>query len=255
MASMFDLGGKVAIVTGGNGGIGLGIATGLAGAGAHVVIAARNVARAEAAVAEIADAGGRASAAAIDIRDEAACRTLVADTVAAHGRVDILVNNSGINHRHLPENYSLKDWHDVIDTNLTAPFVMSQAVHPHFLAQGGGKIINIGSIATFMASPFAAAYAPSKGGIMQLTRALAVAWAKDNIQVNAILPGWIDTPLSVSARQEFPGLEDAVIARTPAGRWGRPQDFAGAAIYLASSASDFVNGTEILIDGAYSIKA
>src|SRR5690606_21298645 len=130
-----------------------------------------------------------------------------------------------------------------------------QAVYPHFLRQGGGKIINVGSIASFMASSVGVAYAPSKGGIVQLSRALAVAWAKDNIQVNAILPGWIDTPLSVRSRAEIPGLEEAVISRTPAERWGTPQDFAGAAVFFASAASDFVNGAALVIDGAYSVKA
>ncbi len=255
MTNMFDLSGKVAIVTGGNGGIGLGIALGLAEAGAHVVVTGRNTAKNEAAVAEIAAAGGSASAKVCDIRDKEACDSLIEDTVAAHGRVDILVNNSGINYRKLPQDFSLEEWHDVIDTNLTAPFVLCQGVYPHFMRQGGGKIINIGSIASFMGSPVGVAYGPSKGGILQLTRALAVAWAKDNIQVNCILPGWIDTPLSQSAREQIPGLEDAVIGRTPAGRWGEPADFAGAAIYLASAASDFVNGAQLLIDGAYSCKA
>ena len=131
---------------------------------------------------------------------------------------------------------------------------MAQQAYPHFVKQGGGKIINIGSLASFMASPVAVAYASSKGGIVQLTKALAVAWAPDNIQVNSVLPGWVDTPLSKSARRDFPDLEDAVIKRTPAGRWGNPQDFAGAAVFLASPASDFINGTEIVIDGAFSAK-
>lgn len=252
---MFDLAGKVAIVTGGNGGIGLGIALGLAEAGAHVVVTGRNAAKNEAAEAEITAAGGSATAKVCDIRDKDACTGLVEDTVAAHGRVDILVNNSGINYRKLPQDFSLEEWHDVIDTNLTAPFVLCQGVYPHFMRQGGGKIINIGSIASFMGSAVGVAYAPSKGGILQLTRTLAVAWAKDNIQVNCILPGWIDTPLSQSARQLMPELEETVIGRTPAGRWGQPADFAGAAIYLASGASDFVNGAQLLIDGAYSCKA
>lgn len=255
MTNLFDLGGKVAIVTGGNGGIGLGMARGLAEAGAHVVIAGRNEAKNAAAVAEIEAAGGSASAQAVDLRDAEACRALVEAAAAAQGRVDILLNNSGVNHRKLPQDFTLEDWHDVIDTNLTAPFLLCQAVYPHFLKAGGGKIINIGSIASFMGSPVGVAYAPSKGGIVQLSRALAVAWAKDNIQVNAILPGWIDTPLSQSARKEIAGLEDAVIARTPAGRWGTPTDFAGAAVYLASAASDFVNGAQLVIDGAYSVKA
>lgn len=251
----FDLTGRVAVVTGGNGGIGLGIARGLAGAGAHVVVAGRDEAKTVAAVAELEDEGLRASAALVDLRKPEACRKLIDEVARGRGRLDVLVNNSGINHRKRPEDFTLEEWHDVIDTNLTAPFLLCQAAYPHFRAAGGGKIINIGSIASFMGSPVAAAYGPSKGGILQLTRALAVAWAAENIQVNCILPGWIETPLSLRARAEIAGLEEAVIARTPAGRWGVPGDFAGPAVFLASAASDFVNGAQLVVDGAYSVKA
>src|SRR5690606_21470871 len=151
-------------------------------------------------------------------RQPAACQDLITKTVGEFGRVDILVNNSGINYRKQPQDFTLEEFHDVMDTNLTAAFVLCQAVYPHYIRQGGGKIINVGSVASFMGSAVGVAYAPSKGGIVQLSKALAVAWAKDNIQVNAILPGWIDTPLSVSARAQLPGLEDAVLGRTPAGR-------------------------------------
>ena len=252
---MFDLTGKVAVVTGGNGGIGLGMALGLAEAGADIVIASRNPEKNAAAEAAVREKGVKAGAVSTDIRDPEACRALIETAVAAHGRVDILINNSGINYRKQPQDFTLEEFHDVMDTNLTAAFVLCQAVYPHFVKQGGGKIINIGSIASFMGSAVGVAYAPSKGGIVQLSKALAVAWAKDNIQVNAILPGWIDTPLSVSARNAIPGLEDAVIGRTPAGRWGVPEDFAGAAIFFASAASDFVNGTSLVVDGGYSSKA
>jgi len=252
---MFDLSGKVAVVTGGNGGIGLGMAVGLAQAGAHVVVASRDPVRNAAAVETLQAEGAKAMAVPTDIRDPEACKRLIARVVDEFGRVDILVNNSGINYRKLPQDFGLDEFRDVMDTNLTAAFVLSQAVYPHFLRQGGGKIINVGSIASFMASSVGVAYAPSKGGIVQLSRALAVAWAKDNIQVNAILPGWIDTPLSVRSRAEIPGLEEAVISRTPAARWGTPQDFAGAAVFFASAASDFVNGAALVIDGAYSVKA
>lgn len=252
---MFDLTNKVAVVTGGNGGIGLGMALGLARAGAAIVVAGRNEARNRDAVQRLHAEGARAISVATDIRDPDACRALVEAAVSAFGRIDVLVNNSGINYRKQPQDFTLEEFHDVMDTNLTAAFVLSQAVYPHFVSQGGGKIINIGSIASFMGSAVGVAYAPSKGGIVQLSKVLAVAWAKDNIQVNAILPGWIDTPLSVGARAQIPGLEDAVIGRTPAGRWGTPEDFAGAAVFLASAASDFVNGASIVIDGGYSSKA
>lgn len=252
---MFDLTGKVAVVTGGNGGIGLGMALGLAGAGADIVIAGRDAAKNADAVAAVSALGRRAIAVPTDIRKPEACRALIERTVAEFGRVDVLVNNSGINYRKQPQDFTLEEFHDVMDTNLTAAFVLCQAVYPHFVKQGGGKIINIGSIASFMGSPVGVAYAPSKGGIVQLSKALAVAWAKDNIQVNALLPGWIDTPLSVSARAQIPGLSDAVVGRTPAGRWGTPEDFAGAAVFFASGASDFVNGSTLVIDGGYSSKA
>lgn len=252
---MFDLTGKVAIITGGNGGIGLGMAIGLAQAGASVAVVGRNAEKLDQAVSDIEAAGGKAVSIICDVSDTDACKALVPSVVEKLGRVDILVNNSGINFRKQPQDFSLEEWHAVIDTNLTAAFLLSQAVYPHFIKQGGGKIINVGSIASFMGSPVAVAYAPSKGGILQLGRALAVAWAKDNIQINTLLPGWIDTPMSKNARREIPGLEDMVIGRTPAGTFGSPEDFAGAAVYFASSASNFVNGTSLVIDGAYSIKA
>lgn len=252
---MFDLSGKIAVVTGGNGGIGLGMAVGLARAGADLVIASRDPQKNAAAEAALRAEGVRAMAIPTDIREPDACRELIGKTVAAFGRVDVLVNNSGINYRKQPQDFTLEEFRDVMDTNLTAAFVLCQAVYPHFIRQGGGKIINIGSVASFMGSAVGVAYAPSKGGIVQLSKALAVAWAKDNIQVNALLPGWIDTPLSVSARAQLPGLEDAVLGRTPAGRWGAPEDFQGAAVYFASAASDFVNGATLVIDGGYSSKA
>ena len=252
---MFDLSGKVAVVTGGNSGIGLGMAMGMAQAGADIVIASRNPEKNVAAETALRREGVRAMAVPTDVRNPEACRGLIDKTVAEYGRVDILVNNSGINYRKQPQDFTLEEFHDVMDTNLTAAFLLCQAVYPHYVRQGGGKIINIGSIGSFMASAVGVAYSPSKGGIVQLSKALAVAWAKNNIQVNAILPGWIDTPLSVSARAAIPGLEDMVLGRTPSGRWGTPEDFAGAAVFLASASSDFVNGASLVIDGGYSSKA
>jgi 2-deoxy-D-gluconate 3-dehydrogenase len=249
---MFDLSGKVAVLTGGNGGIGLGIALGLAEAGATIVIAARNPEKNTAAVAEVEAKGAKALAVPTDIRKPEACRALIDRTVAAFGRVDILVNNSGISYRKLPEDYTLEEWHDVIDTNLTAAFVLSQAVYPHLVKQGGGKIISVGSISGFLAGKMQVAYAPSKAAIAQLMRALAVAWAKDNIQCNTIAPGWIDTPLSQGARKVYQGLNEMVTSKTPAGRWGLPEDFAGAAVYLASPAASYVTGTTLIIDGGIS---
>jgi 2-deoxy-D-gluconate 3-dehydrogenase len=175
--------------------------------------------------------------------------------LARFGRLDILVNNAGTNIRKPPQDYSLDEWKTILDTNLTSAFVCSQAAYPALVKAGGGKIINTGSMTSIFGAGFAAPYSASKGAIVQLSKALASAWAKDNIQVNAILPGWIDTELTRQARQDLPGLHDRVLARTPAARWGDPDDFAGIAIFLASRASDFVTGAAIPVDGGYSSQA
>jgi 2-deoxy-D-gluconate 3-dehydrogenase len=251
---MFELKGKVAVVTGGNGGIGLGMAKGLAGAGARVAIAARNREKSEAAVGEIARLGGEAVAVPIDVADEASVETAVRSVVDRLGRLDILVNNAGINIRKQPQEYTLAEWRSVLDTNLTSAFLCSRAVYPVMKGAGGGKIINIGSMMSIFGASFAAAYSASKGGIVQLTKALAAAWARDNIQVNAVLPGWIDTELTRNARRQVQGLHESVLRRTPAGRWGEMDDMAGVAVFLASSGSDFVTGTAIPVDGGYAIQ-
>jgi 2-deoxy-D-gluconate 3-dehydrogenase len=251
---LFDLSGKVAVVTGGNGGIGLGMARGLAQAGAAVVLAGRNVGKGTEAVKELEAAGARAAMVKVDVRSEASCRAMVQEAVERFGRLDILVNNAGTNIRKRPEEYRLEEWHTVLETNLTSAFVCSQAAYPHMLRAGGGKIINIGSMMSIFGAPFTAPYAASKGGIVQMTRAMATAWAGDNVQVNAVLPGWIDTELTRQARQQVPGLHDRVVARTPAARWGVPDDLAGLAVFLASPASDFVTGTAIPVDGGYSVQ-
>ena len=251
---LFDLGGRVAIVTGGNGGIGLGMARGLAEAGAAVVIAGRNEAKTEQAAAELRSGGAKSTGMVADVTDEHSCRLLVAAAVETHGGLDILVNNAGINIRKQPQEYTLAEWNSVIATNLSSAFLCAQAAYPEMKRRGGGKIINTGSMMSIFGSSFAAPYAASKGGIVQLTRALATSWAKDNIQVNAVLPGWIDTDLTRAARREVPGLHERVLARTPAGRWGVPEDHAGIAVFLASRASDFVTGTAIPVDGGWSVQ-
>jgi 2-deoxy-D-gluconate 3-dehydrogenase len=251
--SLFDLSGRVAVVTGGNGGIGLGMAQGLAAAGASVVLAGRDAAKGAAAVRQITPAG-KAEFAEVDVTSEASCRALIDGAVSRHGRLDILVNNAGTNIRKVPDILKLEEWHTIMDTNLTSAFVCSHAAYPHMKKAGGGKIINIGSMMSIFAAAFSPAYAASKGGIVQFARACATAWAKDNIQVNSILPGWIDTDLTKGARREVEGLHERVLARTPAGRWGDPKDFAGIAVFLASPASDFVTGTAIPVDGGYSVQ-
>jgi 2-deoxy-D-gluconate 3-dehydrogenase len=243
----FDLSGKAALVTGGNGGIGLGMARALAQAGAAVAIAGRDAGKNAAAAAEL-----KAVSFSCDLKDAGACRVMVEDAARRLGRLDILVNNAGTNIRKAPQDYSLEEWRAVLDTNLTSAFVACQAAYPHMKRAGGGKIVNIGSMMSLFGASFAAPYGASKGGVVQLTKSLAAAWAKDNIQVNAVLPGWIDTALTRRAREEVAGLHERVLARTPAGRWGTPEDLGGIAVFLASAASDFVTGTAIPVDGGYS---
>jgi 2-deoxy-D-gluconate 3-dehydrogenase len=246
---IFDLKDRVAIVTGGNGGIGLGMARGLAQAGAKVVVAGRNAQKSASAAREI---GGDPIE--VDVTSEASLKSLVAETVKRHKRLDILVNNAGINIRKQPQEYSLAEYHEVLNTNLTSAFNLSQLAYPEMKKAGRGKIINIGSMMSIFGASFTTPYATSKGGIVQMSRAMACAWAKDNIQVNCVLPGWIDTDLTRGARKQVEGLHERVLARTPAGRWGDPQDFAGIAVFLASPASDFLTGTAIPVDGGYSVQ-
>jgi 2-deoxy-D-gluconate 3-dehydrogenase len=255
MPSPFDLSGRVAIVTGGNGGIGLGMAKGLAAAGASIVIAARNAEKSKLAIGELEQSGAKVIALPLEVKDKASCEAMAQATLDRFGRIDILVANAGVNIRKAPETYTAAEWQEVLDVNLNGPFFSAQAVYPAMKAQGGGKIIGIGSMTSIFGLPFAPAYGATKGGIVQLCRSLANAWAKDNIQVNAVLPGWIDTELTKRARQQVDGLQERVVARTPSGRWGRPDDFSGIAVFLASPASNFVTGTAIPVDGGYSIDA
>jgi 2-deoxy-D-gluconate 3-dehydrogenase len=246
---LFDLEGKAALVTGGNGGIGLGMAKALAEAGARVAIAGRDKAKNAEALRVLGD---EAISLIVDLKNEKSCRAAVDEAAQKLGRLDILVNNAGINIRKPPQELSLADWHEVMDTNLTSAFIASQAAYLHLKRAGSGKIINIGSMMSLFGAAYLAPYAASKAGIVQLTKALASAWAKDDIQVNAVLPGWIDTNLTRKARVELKGLDERVLSRTPAGRWGIPDDLGGIAVFLASAASDFVTGTAIPVDGGYS---
>jgi 2-deoxy-D-gluconate 3-dehydrogenase len=248
----FDLSGRVAVVTGGNGGIGLGMAWGLAAAGATVVLAARNAEKGEVAAASLTASGAKSAFIAFDVADEGSCRAMIEETVGRFGRLDILVNNAGTSIRKPPESYTAAEWHGVLDTNLTGALFCCQAAYPVMKQAGAGKIINIGSMYSIFGTSYGAAYAASKGALVQLTKSLAIAWAKDNIQVNAVLPGWIDTELTQGARRHVPELHDRVLTRTPAGRWGVPEDLAGIAVFLAAPASDFVTGAAIPVDGGYS---
>jgi 2-deoxy-D-gluconate 3-dehydrogenase len=251
MSTAFALTGKVAIVTGGNGGIGYGIARGLAAAGADIVVAARQTDKTAQAVAAFQGLGVKALGVTMDVQDEASVRAMVQATVEAFGRVDILVNNAGINIRKAPQDYTLQEWQQVLNVNLTGVFLCAREVYPQMVKVGGGKIINIGSMTSIFGSNVAPAYSASKGGVVQLTKSLAIFWAKDNIQVNAILPGWIHTDLTASASPE---RYNAIKARIPHGRWGEPDELAGTAVFLASAASDYITGIALPVDGGYTSK-
>ncbi len=254
MKDLFDLKGRVAIVTGGNGGIGLGIARGLASAGANLAIAARNEAKTADAVKGLQDEFGvKAIGVKVDVREEKQIKDMAKKVQDEFGRIDILVNNAGTNIRKLPQDYVVDEWEEVLDVNLRSAFLCSQAVYPAMKATGGGKIINIGSMTSIFGAAKVTLYATSKGGIVQLGRCLANAWAQDNIQVNAILPGFIDTDLTRKARKDIPELEERVTTRTPAKRWGEPDDLAGTAVFLASRTSDFLTGVALPVDGGFSI--
>ena len=254
MNKMFDLTGRVALVTGGNGGIGLGMATGLAKAGATVMVAGRNATKNDAAVAGLRALGAKAESIAVDVTDPASITAMVEETAKRLGRLDILVNNAGTNIRNRPETYKLEDWHSIINTNLTSGMLASQAAYPYLKAHGCGRVINNGSMLSIFGLPLHVAYGASKGGVVQMTKSTAVAWTADGITVNVILPGWIDTDLTRKARQDMAGLNDNVLARTPSKRWGEPGDFEGVAAFLASDAAAFITGVAIPVDGGYSVQ-
>ena len=239
----------MAIVTGGNGGIGRAIAIGLARHGADIVVAARNERKTAAVVSEIQELGRRCIGARCDVLERADIDNTVDTAARALGGVNILVNNSGVGHGGEPtQTVALETWHRVVATNLTSVFQFCQAVYPALVQAGGGKIINIGSGYSLVSAAGAAPYAASKAGVWNLTRTMALDWAGVNIQVNLIAPGWIRTEMTdpVWENQERTAY---IIDETPAGRLGEPEDMAGAAIFLASPASDFVTGTFINADG------
>ncbi len=254
MEDIFSLKGKTAIVTGGNRGIGEGIAQGFASKGCNIVIAARNKEKIKKTSQEIKDSYGvEVLGISTNVQHEDQIESMVKETLDKFENINILVNNAGINIRKMPQDYDASEWDQIIDINLRAAFLCSKAVYPSMKSSGSGKVINIGSMTSLFGGAKLAPYGTSKGGIVQLTRSLAVAWAPDNIQVNAILPGWIDTDLTKQARIDLTGLNERVLTRTPLGRWGIPADLAGTAIFLASRASDFLTGVALPVDGGYSI--
>ena len=248
----FDLSGKVALVTGGNGGIGRGIALGLAGAGAAVAIMGRNEDKNQSVLAELEAIGGTAMALVVDVTARDTLPDAVQAVANELGDIDILVNNAGRAHisggilKETPE-----DWDAIIDNQLNSVFMLSKIVAESMAARNFGKIINIGSMYSIFGSSLVPSYSAAKGGVIQLTKSMAVELAEYNIQVNAILPGWISTDMTTDI--EASEMGDVIVARTPAARWGRADEFAGPAVFLASSASDFITGASLRVDGGYSI--
>jgi 2-deoxy-D-gluconate 3-dehydrogenase len=250
--ALFDLTGRVAVVTGGNGGIGRGIALGFAEAGAAVAVFGRNDEKNRQVLSELKSIGVPALAVKMDMTDRAALEPALHKVESELGRVNILVNNAGnVSLSGGVLNEKAEDWDNVIETQLNAVFLLSKLAARSMLGQGG-KIINLGSMYSFFGSGLVPSYSAAKGAIIQLTKSMAIELAPHNIQVNAIAPGWIETDMTAPVHT-MP-LNDEVLSRTPAGRWGQPEEIAGTAVYLASRASDFVTGETIRVDGGYAIR-
>lgn len=246
----FSLQGKNALVTGSQVGLGAGIAIAFAQAGANVVVHGINDRGIEDVCTAVRAAGTKPVVAIGDVSDAKVCEELVATTVRELGSIDILVNNAGIIRRAPAAEFSAKDWSDVIEINLNAVFRFCQLAGRHMLAQGSGKIINIASLLSFQGGVFVPSYAAAKGAVGQLTKALANEWAPKNVNVNAIAPGYMATDNTAALRAD-PVRSEAILSRIPAGRWGTPQDLGGTAVFLASPASDYVNGHVLVVDGGW----
>ncbi len=248
---MFDLTGKTALVTGGNGGIGLGIALGLAKSGAKIAITGRNQLKITEALGKLTQTDPNAIGLLLDVTKENSVRNIVRQTQEHFGRIDILVNSAGTVIRKHPQDTTIEEWDRVQEVNLRGSFLCAKEVYPLMASAQSGKIINIGSMTSISGSDWAASYSASKGGIVQLTKSLALSWSANNIQVNSILPGWIHTDLTADIKKNHPERYSLIASRIPQGRWGKPSDVAGTAIFLASPASDYVTGVAIPVDGGY----
>jgi 2-deoxy-D-gluconate 3-dehydrogenase len=252
LKELFSLKGEIALVTGGNSGIGKGMAEALASAGSDIIIAARD----EAKTADVAkemkkNYGVKVIGVKMDIGREEDVKAGVKKALNEFGKVTILVNNAGTNIRKMPQDYTVAEWDTIMNVNLRGAFICSREIYSSMKANGGGKIINTGSMTSLLGNPKTMVYACSKMGILSLTYSLALAWVNDHIRVNAILPGWIETPLTKNARIAFPNVDTFIRQRVPMGRWGKPSDFAGAVVFLASHASDFITAEYIRVDGGF----
>lgn len=253
ISRLFDLTGRVAVVTGGNGGIGRGIAIGLAEAGAAVAVPGRNEEKNQRVLTELKAMGAAATAVEVDLTERAALEPALQKVESERGGIGILVNNASIvSLSGGVLNEKPDDWDNVIETQLNAVFLLSKLAAKSMLNREGGKIINIGSMYSYFGSGLVPSYSAAKGAIVQLTKSMAIELAPHNIQVNAIAPGWIETDMTVAVHT-MP-LNDEILMRTPAGRWGQPEEIAGTAVYLASRASDFVTRETIRVDGGYAIR-
>lgn len=252
MAITLDLSGRAALVTGGSRGIGRAIASALARAGSDVAVAARDVHRLEGSAEEIRSSGPRAIAVRCDVTSREDVDGAVAAVVGAWGRLDIVVNAAGVASGADAEDMDRETWDEVLDTNLRAAFDVAQAAYPHLAAAGGGSVINVGSAYSFFGSPYSAAYSASKGGVVLLTRSLATSWAGAGIRVNVIVPGWIATDMTEPALTT-PKIREMIESRTPFGRFGTPDEVAGAAVFLATPLAGFITGATLVVDGGYSI--
>lgn len=246
--SAFDLSGRTALITGSGQGIGFAIASGLAVAGARVVLNGRSSDKLETAAAALRDAGAEVLIAVFDVTDPEAVADAVDRLETSGCEIDILVNNAGIQRRAPLEAFAVEAWREIVSTNLDSVFYVSQAVAKHMIGRGRGKIINIASVQSELARPTIAPYTATKGAVKNLTRGMCADWARYGLQVNAIGPGYFATPLN-KPLYEDPEFDAWLKKRTPAGRWGRLEDLHGAAVFLASSASDFVNGQILYVDG------
>jgi len=249
--SLFDLTGRTALITGSSRGIGFAFARGLAEAGAKVIVNSRQAAVVDAAVQQLKDLGLDAMGAAFDVADEASVEAAFADFDRQGVAIDILINNAGIQHRQSMVELSLADWQRVIDTNLTAAFLVGRATARRMIARGrGGKIINIGSLTSEAGRATVAPYTVAKGGIKMLSRAMAAEWAQFNIQANSIGPGYILTDMN-EALVNNPTFDAWVKSSNPAQRWGKPEELVGTAVFLSSAASNYINGQIIYVDGGW----